>query len=105
MIQASPFLTRDGQALQDPTASIMHTVTVDLTDALDGEPVDCGPIRTITAITVTRLRGRAEIGATYAQRNPVREGDVREGLALTALYLSTDGWIGGTITLELHGRP
>lgn len=96
--------TRDGEAFQNAAASRFQVTTIDLGEVLDSAPVDCGGIRIVTAFTVLELVGRASV-VLNGTAVPVRAGDVREGLDVSAMAISTAGTPGGTITLEIHGRP
>jgi len=104
MSGSNMMLGRDGQPLQESQAEIIYYVEKSLTNAIYGESLDLGPIRTVTAFTAVKVRGNPKLYSDYGSV-PIREGDVRDGLSLTGIRIYSAPFTNGVLALEVHGRP
>jgi hypothetical protein len=94
-------------ALQPQSNTKITTVTVSLAAAVVDQLVALGTLTTVETVVVKALSGATaslKFGATTEAAIPLVQGEVRNNLAVTALYLESPGGAGGTITLELQGR-
>ena len=83
------------------------TVTVSLAAAVVDQLVTLGTLTTVETVVVKALSGASaslKFGATTEAAIPLVQGEVRNNLAVAALYLESPGGTGGTITLEMQGR-
>ncbi|HEX9081459.1 MAG TPA: hypothetical protein VF768_04215 [Holophagaceae bacterium] len=114
---ASPAQSSDVQAFQTALLAAIGTplhpntkitsVTVSLAAAVVDQLVSLGTLTTVETVVVKNLAGTTatlKFGAATEQPIPLLQGEVRNNLAVGALYLNSPGAAGGTITLELQGR-
>lgn len=94
------------QALPQPSTKI-HRVTVSLAASLVDQPVSLGTVTDVQAVTVAELTGTVtptlKFGGAGESAVPLAKGEVRDGLKVGSLYLSTAAG-GGAVVLEIHGR-
>lgn len=95
-------------------ASLVRRVTIATAAPSVDVPVDfntgfVNPINRVIAVTVAAAAGAGtktlKFGSPAEQAIPLVLGEVRNGLSITTgLFFNSDG-AGGSITLEIHGRP
>ena len=94
------------QTLPQPDTKIT-TVTVSLVAPVVDQGVNLGTLIRMETVVVKALIGAAatlKFGAITEASIPLVQGEVRNNLNVSALYLNSPGGAGGTITLELQGR-
>ena len=94
-------------ATQPNTNTKITQTTVSLAAAVVDQLVPLGTLTTVETVVVKALSGATaalKFGATTEAAIPLVQGEVRNNLAVTAVYLESPGAAGGTITLEIQGR-
>lgn len=94
------------QALALP-ATKAHRLVVDLSAPMVDAALSLGPLAVVSALTVADLTGTVaptlKLNGADQTPLPLKNGEVRDGLAVTSLHLSGPGGV-GSLVLELHGR-
>ena len=83
-----------------------HQVTLSLGDAVSNLPVALGLLSKVHAVTIKNLIGSAtvKLGSVAESEITLAQGEVRDGLEVDSLLISSVGGAGWSLTLEIHGR-
>lgn len=78
-------------------------VTISLSSALTDSNIDLEGAH-LAAFSVLALTGAATVAMDGGNALPLVKGQDRGGFDAETFTITTDGSVGGTVTLELHGR-
>lgn len=90
------------------TDAAVEEVTVSLAAPLTNSAVNMGKVQIAETVYVKTKTGvgtcTLKFNGTDATAISVSQGESRYGLAVAAIYVNSDG-AGGSVVLEIHGKP